>query len=53
MKNTALFALIGVSIAVPAFAGNPESGLNVGQNVIAFHPYHVAGPDKGTDTCPP
>lgn len=31
----------------------PKSGLEVGQMVTPFHPYHVAGPDKGTDTCPP
>lgn len=30
-----------------------ESGLGVGEKVTPFHPYHVSGPDKGTDTCPP
>jgi len=28
------------------------SGLDLGQTLPAFHPIHVTGPDKGTDTCP-
>lgn len=30
-----------------------ESGLAVGAGTPAFHPQHVAGPDKGTNACPP
>jgi protocatechuate 3,4-dioxygenase, beta subunit len=30
----------------------PESGLNVGEGVYAFHPQHVTGHHKGTDACP-
>lgn len=30
-----------------------SSGLAVGEMVTPFHPTHVAGPDKGTSTCPP
>lgn len=30
----------------------PESGLAVGQSVEPWTPVHVAGPDKGTKTCP-
>lgn len=30
----------------------PETGLKVGDPVPAYNPVHVAGPDKGTDTCP-
>jgi len=34
-------------------AGTVKSGLEVGEMVTPFHPTHVSGPDKGTDTCPP
>lgn len=47
--------LIGAAIVaagVYTFAG-PDSGLAVGESVTPFHPTHVTGPDKGTDTCPP
>ncbi len=30
----------------------PDTGLKVGDEVPAYNPIHVAGPDKGTDTCP-
>ncbi|MCS7223706.1 MAG: hypothetical protein NZ959_03955 [Armatimonadetes bacterium] len=30
----------------------PDTGLKVGDAVPAYNPIHVAGPDKGTDTCP-
>ncbi|MCS7264915.1 MAG: hypothetical protein NZ805_08800 [Armatimonadetes bacterium] len=30
----------------------PDTGLKVGDIVPAYNPIHVAGPDKGTDTCP-
>ncbi|MER3500057.1 MAG: hypothetical protein IMHGJWDQ_002097 [Candidatus Fervidibacter sp.] len=30
----------------------PETGLKVGDAVPAYNPIHVAGPDKGTNTCP-
>jgi hypothetical protein len=30
-----------------------DSGLKIGEFVPAFHPNHVTGPHKGTDTCPP
>ncbi|MDK3158862.1 hypothetical protein QPK87_20100 [Kamptonema cortianum] len=41
------------TLALPALAMAPESGLKVGESVTPFHPQHIAGPDKGTDTCPP
>ncbi|MCU0315527.1 MAG: hypothetical protein MUC92_02925 [Fimbriimonadaceae bacterium] len=51
--NRAIFAGMAVAaIALPAFAA-VTSGLRAGDRVIPFHPTHVAGPDKGTDTCPP
>lgn len=43
--------LLGV-VAASAFIG-PTSGLKAGEWVTPFHPYHVTGPDKGTDACPP
>ncbi len=30
----------------------PDTGLKVGDPVPAYNPIHVAGPDKGTNTCP-
>ncbi|MCS7192677.1 MAG: hypothetical protein NZ937_06840 [Armatimonadetes bacterium] len=30
----------------------PDTGLKVGDSVPAYNPIHVAGPDKGTNTCP-
>ncbi len=30
----------------------PDTGLKVGDPVPAYNPIHLAGPDKGTDTCP-
>lgn len=30
----------------------PDTGLKVGDVVPAYNPIHVAGPDKGTNTCP-
>ncbi len=30
-----------------------DSGISVGDFVPSFEPMHVAGPDKGTETCPP
>ncbi len=54
MKNNVLFTLSAFAVfALPAFASQPESGLKVGDRVPAFHPQHVSGPLKGTDTCPP
>jgi hypothetical protein len=43
------------AISVAAFAVGPlvDSGLKIGDFVSAFHPNHVSGPHKGTDTCPP
>ncbi|MFN3729288.1 MAG: hypothetical protein ACK4XJ_06205 [Fimbriimonadaceae bacterium] len=46
-------AALAVAVAVPAVAGSVDSGLKVGEMVTPFHPKHVSGPDKGTDTCPP
>lgn len=40
-------------IALTSLAFGANSGLSVGESVTPFHPTHVTGPDKGTDTCPP
>jgi hypothetical protein len=45
--------ILTAAIAASAFVGGPNSGLNVGEMVTPFHPQHVTGPHKGTDTCPP
>ncbi len=44
--TTALLAL-----TVPGVA-EVKSGLQVGEQVPAYNPKHVAGPDAGTNTCP-
>lgn len=47
-------AVLVAAVSVTAFALNSvDSGLKVGDFVSAFHPTHVAGPFKGTDTCLP
>lgn len=53
MKRILLVAA-GAAIALTVFAfGGAKSGLEVGEMVTPFHPTHLSGPDKGTDTCPP
>jgi len=42
-----------LSFAVAGTGRGLESGLKVGDFVTAFHPHHLSGPHKGTDTCPP
>jgi hypothetical protein len=53
MKNKALTLVCVSSFAALALAAPLSSGLNKGEYVSPFHPQHVSGPDKGTDTCPP
>lgn len=53
-RKLTLSSLLVAAVALPVLAfNNTNSGLNVGEVVTPFHPKHVAGPDKGTDTCPP
>lgn len=53
MKKVIFLSAVAV-VAAAAFAmKNVNSGLNVGEMVTPFHPKHISGPDKGTDTCPP
>jgi protocatechuate 3,4-dioxygenase beta subunit len=44
---TALFLAVTAAVAAPI-----QSGLQPGAEVPAYDPQHVAGPDKGTHTCP-
>lgn len=39
--------LVAATLAEPV-----SSGLKVGERTPAHHPFHVTGPDAGTDTCP-
>jgi protocatechuate 3,4-dioxygenase beta subunit len=50
IRETVIGALALASLAFPALA---NSGLGLGESVTPFHPTHITGPDKGTDTCPP
>ncbi len=51
MKKWLGLALL-VACVLPAYAAL-KSGLAVGEAVTPFKPTHVAGPDKGSTTCPP
>ncbi|MCW5942705.1 MAG: hypothetical protein KIS66_10765 [Fimbriimonadaceae bacterium] len=53
MKKHLLTAMLAGVLVLPAFALAPTSGLKVGETVTPFHPTHVSGPLKGTDSCPP
>ncbi len=53
MKKIVFSALTLGVLAVAYAVSGVESGLAVGESVTPFHPTHVSGPDKGTDTCPP
>lgn len=52
MKKFLLIATVAAGALSFAYKG-VSSGLSVGEMVTPFHPKHIAGPDKGTDTCPP
>lgn len=55
MKTNKALTLIsfGAFGALALAAAPVSSGLSTGEYVSPFHPTHVSGPDKGTDTCPP
>lgn len=53
MKLSLVCGFAALSLAVPAIAFAPTSGLAVGDAVTPFHPTHVAGPDAGSQKCPP
>ena len=54
MKPTriVLGVLLVLGMLWPALAADIASGPDVGAHLQPFNPYHVAGQDKGTDTCP-
>lgn len=47
-----MFASLAIQLLAPAMLATVDSGIKVGDMVPAFDPMHVAGPDKGTNTCP-
>lgn len=53
MKIALGIATVATAFALPVLALAPSSGLKVGESVSPFHPTHIAGPNKGTDACPP
>lgn len=50
--------VIGLALGATAIAGmahtrdDLKSGIQKGDYVVAFHPLHVTGADRGTPTCP-
>ncbi len=44
-------ALIAAALLIAPVKA-PQMGLNVGETMIAYDPYHLTGPDQGTETCP-
>lgn len=53
MKNKILTLFSVSALAAVVLAAPLSSGLKPGEFVTPFHPQHLSGPDKGTDTCPP
>lgn len=53
MKNKILTLFSVSALAAVVLAAPLSSGLKPGEFVTPFHPKHLSGPDKGTDTCPP
>jgi hypothetical protein len=52
MKKGLLISTLSLGVVAAAFAG-VNSGLDKGERVSPFHPQHVAGALKGSDTCFP
>lgn len=44
--------LVALAAAGPAAGAEPVSGLRPGDEVAAWHPVHVTGPEAGTTHCP-
>ncbi len=51
-KVLGILAAVGI-LVLPVLASGPDSGLKVGETVTPFHPSHVTGSLKGTNSCPP
>ena len=52
MSKWCVVAACAVGWAGLAVAQPPASGLRPGETVEPWNPLHVAGPDRGTNTCP-
>lgn len=52
MKRAIFGFAAAALLALPVLALAPMSGLQPGEMTSAFEPTHIAGPDKGTETCP-
>lgn len=53
LSGLALVALVGTIGAQESSSKEAlKSGLDKGSILPAYNPRHVAGPDKGTNTCP-
>lgn len=55
MRWLAISGAVMLLVALSVWAQQeqaPDTGLKVGDAVPAYNPIHVAGPDKGTNTCP-
>jgi hypothetical protein len=53
LSGLVLVGLLGVARTQEAGSGDAlKSGLDKGSILPAYNPRHVAGPDKGTNTCP-
>jgi hypothetical protein len=46
------YLTLAVSLLLAAPPAGLKSGLQPGEEVAAWNPIHVAGPDKGTNACP-
>lgn len=45
-------AMMALALLIEAPSADLKSGLQRGEDVAAWNPIHVAGPDKGTRACP-
>ncbi len=53
MRWLAISSAVMLLVALSVWAQQvPDTGLKLGDPVPAYNPIHVAGPDKGTNTCP-
>ncbi|MBI3268632.1 MAG: hypothetical protein HYZ53_06390 [Planctomycetes bacterium] len=49
---SSMVLVLAVALAAAAWAEEVQSGKNVGENLPAYDPTHIAGPDKGSNKCP-
>jgi hypothetical protein len=53
MRTFAILSALAVTAVAISFVKGPESGLEVGATVPAYHPRHATGANAGSDACPP